>query len=222
MVNNEPMHATTEVSMSRSMLVALVASLLLLSGCASLSESQCLANDWETVGYSDGLGGKHNDALLKHQNACVKHGVVPDRDTYIIGWHKGVEQYCQAANGFAAGERGSGYANVCPEYLQGAFFDAYQEGRQLYLAQAEIKNLDRQIYQKERHLETVKHDLIAAESLLIDGDMTRLERRELLEETKALAQEQGQLETEIVDFKVEAAVKADRLESLRHSLAYQH
>lgn len=207
--------------MSRSILFAFAASLLTLGGCASLSESQCLANDWQTVGYSDGLNGKQSSHLLKHQNACVKHGVVPDRDAYIVGWHEGIEQYCQPANGFAAGERGHGYANVCPEHLQAVFFDAYTEGRQLYLAQAEINNLQRQIHQKERHLEQVEQDLIGAESLLIDGDLTSLERREVLEDTKALAQEQGQLEVEIQELKIDAAVKADRLDGLRHSMAYR-
>ena len=205
----------------RRLTIVLLAGCLGLSGCASLSESQCLANDWQTVGYSDGLKGKQSSALLKHQNACVKHGVVPDRDTYMIGWHKGVEQYCQPSNGFAAGERGSGYANVCPAHLQNAFFDAYSEGRRLYLAQVEINTLRQEIYHKERHLDGVKQDLIDAETLLIEGDLTSLERREVLEETKALAQEQGALESEIEDLKIEAAVKADRLASLRHSLAYR-
>lgn len=205
--------------MSRSILFAI--SLMGLSGCASLSESQCLANDWQTVGYSDGLQGKQRSALLKHQNACGKHGVVPDRDSYLVGWHSGIEQYCQPGNGFAAGERGAGYGNVCPEHLQAAFFDAYSEGRQLYLAGAEIKNLERLIHQKAHHLAEIEDDLIAAETLLIEGDLTSSERREVLEDTKALAQEQGQLETEIEDLKIEAAVKADRLASLRHSLAYQ-
>ena len=206
--------------MSRSIVLAFTLSLMGLSGCASLSESQCLANDWQTVGYSDGLKGKQSSALLKHQNACVKHGVVPDRDSYLVGWHNGIEQYCQPTNGFAAGERGAGYGNVCPEHLQSAFFDAYTEGRQLYLARAEIKNLERLIHQKEHHLTKVKDDLVDAETLLIEGDLTSRERREVLEDTKALAQEQGQLETEIEDLKIEAAVKSDRLASLRHSLAY--
>ena len=199
----------------------LMAVLAGLAGCASLSESQCLADDWQTVGHRDGLQGKQSSNLLNHHDACIKHGVVPDRDSYMLGWHKGVSQYCLPENGFAAGERGASYGNVCPEHLQASFFDAYQQGRKLYLAKAEISNLQKSIVHKERHLERVKHDLVDAEVLLIEGDISSVERRELLEETKALAKEQGELEAEIEDLKIEAAVKADRLASLRHALAFQ-
>jgi hypothetical protein len=206
--------------MVRSIPLAAIACLIVLGGCASLSESQCLADDWQTIGYSDGLQGKQTSALLKHQNACIKHGVAPDRDGYLSGWHEGIAQYCQPANGFAVGKRGSGYANVCPEQLQPAFFAAYQDGRQLYLARAEINNLERQIDRSQRQLNKVKSALVEAESLLIDGDLTSQERRQVLEQTKDLAKEQGQLETEIEDMKIEAAVKDDRLQSLRHALTY--
>ena len=54
-------------------LTALLA-IALLSGCATLSESQCAANDWQTVGYSDGARGQDSSRLLNHQNACMKHG----------------------------------------------------------------------------------------------------------------------------------------------------
>lgn len=104
--------------MSRLTTPAVIACLLALGGCASLSKSQCLANDWQTVGYRDGLSGTNSSALLRHENACVKHGVIPDREAYLAGWREGVEQYCQPANGFAAGERGAGYSNVCPAHLQ--------------------------------------------------------------------------------------------------------
>ena len=207
--------------MNRCVMGVSVAVLLGLSGCASLSESQCLANDWQTVGYRDGLQGKQSSHLLNHHDACLKHGVVPNRDTYMLGWHKGVSQYCLPENGFAAGERGASYGNVCPEHLQASFFDAYQQGRKLYLAKAEISDLQKALHHKERHLERVKHDLVDAEALLIEGDLTSVERRELLDETKELAKQQGELEAEIEDLKIETAVKEDRLASLRHTLAFQ-
>ena len=77
-----------------------LAALFLASGCATLSESQCVASDWQTVGYADGLKGAQSSQLLKHQNACVKHGVIPERDAYLAGWEEGVRQYCLPENGF--------------------------------------------------------------------------------------------------------------------------
>ena len=102
--------------MRRLCVLSCLTVLLALGGCATLSESQCVASDWQSIGYRDGMNGTHHSQLFKHQNACVKHGVTPDREAYMAGWNEGVVQYCQPANGFAAGERGSAYANVCPEY----------------------------------------------------------------------------------------------------------
>jgi len=43
-----------------------------------------------------------------------------------------------------------------------------------------------------------------------------------LDETKALARTQGQLESEIVELRVSSAVKKERLETLRQTLAMGH
>jgi len=199
---------------------AFCATSLLLAGCATLSESQCVASDWRTVGYSDGLKGVPASQLLKHQNACVKHGVVPDRDEYLAGWNDGIEQHCQPDNGFSVGERGAAYSNLCPEHLQEAFYAAYQDGRQLYLAKTEISRLERQVSQKEYRLKQLKGEISSAESNLISDQTTAERRVELLSRTKELAKEQGQLEAEIQDLKVDIGVKYERLDKLRNSLAY--
>ncbi len=206
--------------MRRVLLTLTLVGTVVLSGCSSMSQSQCLASDWQSVGYRDGLAGKNSTQIMRHQNACVKHGITPDREVYLAGWNEGVEQFCTPQNGFTVGERGGSYGNVCPEYLHHAFFEAYQDGRQLYLAQAEIRSLESQIILKQRRLTNVEKELSDAENLLIEGNLTSLQRRDLLDETKTLAQEQGQLETEIEDLKIDAAVKSDRLQSLRLTLAY--
>ena len=194
--------------------------LLALGGCASMSKSQCLANDWETVGYRDGLSGAQSSAIMKHQNACVKHGVVPDRDAYLAGWREGVEQYCQPINGFSAGERGAGFSNVCPPHLQQSFHAAYQDGRQLYIAQSEINHLVNAIAQREGRLREVKAELAALAGGVIDSESTVADRATMVLTAKDLAQEQGRLESEIGELQAEVAVKSERLEKLRHSLAF--
>ncbi len=84
-------------------LTALVFVSLFVGGCATLSESQCIASDWQSIGYNDGAAGRTSSQLLKHQNACVKHGVVPDREIYLAGWHQGVEVYASSLG--AMGQR---------------------------------------------------------------------------------------------------------------------
>src|SRR5258705_279322 len=116
--------------------ITAVVLLFALAGCASdsISESQCIAGDWQTVGYRDGVNGYRSTELLNHQNACVKHGVIPDRASYMVGWESGVREYCEANNGYDVGERGYTYNNVCPDDQREAFLAAYHNGRQLYLA----------------------------------------------------------------------------------------
>ncbi len=214
------MHRDRPLHIGRPLLLGICLTAIGLSGCATLSESQCIANDWETVGYRDGAAGNSSSQLLKHQNACVKHGVVPDREAYLAGWNEGVRQFCQPENAFTAGESGHRYANVCPTELQGSFHAAYQEGRQLYLAQSEINELNGQIAQKERRLDQIAKEIREAEASLVADGTDPAERRRLLDETKSLAQEQGQLEAEIRELTVDAAVKAERLKALRQTLAW--
>ena len=124
--------------------VVVAALLFTLAGCSSnsVSESQCLAGDWQTIGYRDGANGYRSTQLLNHQNACVKHGVIPDRASYMAGWEQGVREYCEANNGYDVGERGEGYDNVCPDDMRDAFLAAYHSGRELYLARSEVSDLE--------------------------------------------------------------------------------
>ncbi len=208
--------------MRRAIAILLAGPLLALGGCASLSKSQCLASDWQTIGYRDGVSGTQSTALMRHQNACVKHGVVPDREAYLAGWRDGVAQYCQPANGFATGEAGNGFSNVCPPHLQDAFRAAYQDGRQLHLARSELNALHQGISQRESRLKEIKAELAETAGAMLDGSSTVADRAAMLVTAKDLAEEQGRLNAEIEELRADAAVQAERLEHLQQSLAYSH
>ena len=65
----------------------IIAAVLALAGCgggASVSQNQCIASDWQTLGYRDGTNGVNSSQLLAHQDACVKHGIIPDREGYML------------------------------------------------------------------------------------------------------------------------------------------
>ena len=191
----------------------------LLAGCATLSESQCAANDRQTVGYSDGVSGQDSSRLLKHQNACMKHGVTPNRMAYMAGWEEGVVRYCTPDNGFQQGQRGSSYRNVCPNDLEPGFHEAYLAGRELHLAQAEITRMQRSMVSKSKQLENIERDLREAETRLVASDTSEIDRMRWLNETKSLARTQGKLESEITELRIQSAVKKEQLETLRHTLA---
>jgi hypothetical protein len=210
-----------ETAMPRTLNRVTLLSLLALGGCAgSLSKSQCLAEDWETVGFRDGIAGAQSSALLNHQNACGKHGIVPERNAYLAGWRDGVEQYCQASNGFAVGDRGGRYGNVCPPHLQGAFLTAYRDGRQLHLARAAVAEIDQAIAQRENRLQQIKSELTDIAAGLIVPGTTISDRTAMVLTAKDLAEENGELNREIESLHMERADKAARLDSLTQTLVY--
>ena len=57
-------------------LVPAVAVLLTVAGCSgnpSVTESQCIAGDWQTVGYRDGVNGLRSTQLLQHQEFLIPY-----------------------------------------------------------------------------------------------------------------------------------------------------
>ena len=106
--------------------------LSLLSGCATLSESECRNSDWYDIGFRDGRVGEPQDRVSRHAGACADHGVAPDRARYLEGHEAGIEHYCTQHNGLRAGESGASYQGVCPVGEEEAFLSGYQVGHALY------------------------------------------------------------------------------------------
>lgn len=194
----------------------------LLAGCgggATVTENQCYAGDWQTLGYRDGANGQRSTSILAHQDACGEHGIVPDRDDYMLGWEQGVREYCQADNGFAVGERGRGYNNVCPEELRSGFLAAYNQGRSLYLARTAVNRIEREIYSNKTRLESVKSEIVASAAAQFSGTLLPEERLELISKTQRLYEEQQELEFELQELEQELIIKEQELHRLNQALA---
>lgn len=203
-------------------LAILLAKLTLLAGCgggASVSQNQCIASDWETLGYRDGVNGIRSSRLLAHQDACVEHGIIPDRTAYMRGWEDGVREYCQPNRAFEIGELGQGHDNVCPQGMQTEFTTAYREGRKLYLARVEVSSLERLIGEKEHRLEHVKAEIVSSAADQLNPSMTPADRVNMLAYTHRLTEEKQRLESEIPALVDELAHKQAELERLRQTLA---
>ena len=197
-------------------------SALAFAGCAkngTVSESQCTAGDWQTVGYRDGAIGYRSSRLLAHQDACVPHGVIPDREAYMLGWQEGIREFCIADNGFEVGRSGRRHANVCPEDQREAFLAAYTEGRALHLAEAAVLDLERTIGAKKLRLEQVEVEIVSSATAQLNPVLTPAARVELLARTKRLTDEKRDLEAEIPRLERELDVKARELERLHSTLA---
>lgn len=203
-------------------LTLLVISMALLGACANrstVSENQCAAGDWQTLGYRDGVNGYRSSRLLEHQDACVDHGVVPDRAEYRLGWEEGAREYCEPNNGFHVGERGWQHNNICPADLQAGFLTAYREGRSLYQARVSVANLEWELDQKTARLAEVKAQIVSTAASQLNGELTPTERIELAARVQRLLEEREQLRAEIPDVEAELAIKSRELDQLNRSLA---
>src|ERR1044072_7453943 len=110
---------------SRSLLtVGILAASAVLTGCNSMSAQECLATDWRTVGYEDGVNGFAGDRIGRYRNACSEDGGTPDLAQYQTGREQGLQEFCKPANGFRVGAHGGNYSGVCPADLDESFVDA--------------------------------------------------------------------------------------------------
>ena len=188
---------------------------LLLSGCATMNQSECLMVDWRTIGYEDGSRGAAPEQVSKHRQACAKHGVAPDLVAYNEGRNEGLRNYCRPDNGYYVGSRGGAYRGVCPSDMEYEFVQAHRAGRELHEITASISSLDRKIAYDHNRIKTIKKDLVSKEAALISDGHTSEERIQLLAEIRNLAKEQGSLEDEVVNLQTDRARQRDRLALLR-------
>src|SRR5687768_11835056 len=101
-------------SSNRLICTSLALIVVMMTGCSSMSRNECLAVDWRTIGYEDGVAGHPGNHIAQHRKACAKHGVRADLSLYQTGREQGLQEYCQPANGYRLGIRGGSYGGVCP------------------------------------------------------------------------------------------------------------
>ena len=122
-------------------LLVLLACFALVS-CASLSKTECLGQDWQTIGYKDGLQGFSENVLSLHTNACEKHGTVPNADAYAVGRRAGIEQFCAPNSAIRHGAGVKPYSGVCPSEMNAEFIKNYLVGLNSALDKASKKEVD--------------------------------------------------------------------------------
>ena len=71
---------------------------LALSGCASISEEQCVYGNWAERGYNDGLSGKSRKTLSDYAKTCGEYGVLPDSEARV---GSGVSSMDPGSNSFS-------------------------------------------------------------------------------------------------------------------------
>jgi Protein of unknown function (DUF2799) len=198
----------------------IVAAMAALAGCSSMSERECLATDWRTVGYEDGVNGYAGDRIARYRKSCSEHGVTPDLAEYQTGREQGLREFCKPVNGFRVGARGGGYSGVCPVELDESFVDAYQSGRQLYALRSRVDSAQGDIYSMRAELDQIDRDLVSIAAQILDPTVTNEHRAQLLVDSKHMAERKGEIKARIPQLESELIAYQRELDDYRATLTY--
>ena len=173
-------------------LTALV-SLVLLAGCASLSEDACKSEDWYAIGARDGSKGRDYDYVERHFQACNDYGIRPDVRRWEAGRRAGLPLYCTPANAFEIGSRGGHLNAVCPAADMPLLEDAEFLGGQVWEIDIQINDARDDLREaRDLYVDPATDDRLKSRAFLAEqrarSEIRRLERerRRIVREARAL------------------------------------
>ena len=177
-------------------LVELILIATVLSGCAAMSEEECVYSDWTAVGYEDGADGRSSDRFGDYRRACADHNITPDFQAWQQGREQGLIEYCQPLRGFQVGESGGYYDGVCNSRLEPEFLDAFRLGAELYQLRRNLNAIVSSLSANEQSIRDIDTDIADIESTITLDETTAAQRAELLIEMRELAEIKGELALE--------------------------
>ena len=147
--------------MARKLSLAVCA--LVLTGCATLNESQCKTINWRDLGARDAYDGQDRGLIESHRTACADYGIQPDRNGYAAGFDEGLRRLCTTNRGYAFGADGRIYRNTCPAELESNFQQGFrlgsevrQEANRVATLQTETRNAEELFRRSQDNNERVK------------------------------------------------------------------
>lgn len=192
---------------------------LLASSCATLSEDQCLAGNWQGIGYSDGAQGYGAGRLNDHAEACAEYGITPNADLYYAGREQGLYTYCTPGNGFSVGRSGSSYSGVCPGAIEADFLTGYSDGRLVHAAEQALNAaLNDETYARNL-ANDLENQIRAEEDRLADGTLTDAEREATRQRLRRLRQDRENAQAEARDAQWAAREARREADALRARFA---
>ena len=153
-------------------IISIIAIMLIVAGCASVSMEDCQLTDWYEIGRMDARQGKPRTVFQKRAKACLEHGISADRQAYYKGHDRGLMYFCTEQKGFELGQKGRRYNSVCPLQLEPDFRAGYEKGREIYRYESKISALQRQLKHIERKINKKEKELYA--SNLSDGQRSKI------------------------------------------------
>jgi hypothetical protein len=125
---------------------------LLLSGCASISKEECLAGNWEQLGFKDASNGHESSRIGSHIEECGKVGVQIDKNLYTKGYQDGLKVFCTYDRGLQLGKNDGYYREICPAELAGDFRRGYNLGQQIHKIENQIHTIETEMQALETQL----------------------------------------------------------------------
>jgi hypothetical protein len=180
-----------------------------------MSKDECLAIDWRTIGYEDGVRGYSGDHIAQHRKACAKYGVRADLELYQDGRRQGLREFCQPINGYHLGERGGSYGGVCPAELERPFLTAFDSGHELYVLTARVFAAEAQLDSRRRELARVEHGIIENSVAAVTADAGADQRAHAVLDAAQLAEQAGRLKVEIQQLTQDSVRYQDDLDAYR-------
>ncbi len=153
-----------------------VAMLAVLAGCASVSREECLAGDWASIGERDGRQGLVPDAILaRHDAACARVDVTPDRSLWQQGYEQGLARYCTPQGGLETGRAGRIYRDVCPAASETRFLQGFELGRAAHRAEERVRATEREISQLQARAREILGAAAGDETPAVSGEYLGLQ-----------------------------------------------
>ena len=171
--------------------------LLSISGCATMNQSECQVANWEIIGLEDASAGRPSSYIGQHRSACAEYGIAPDLSRYMVGYEKGLTQYCTYQNGLNLGTSGRGYAGICKGAAANQFLQGYNQGKRDFDMRQAIGRLKTEISRHHQRLQNIDIQIDRKEDAIIASNTSTEDRRRLLSEIASLREEKQAIELEL-------------------------
>lgn len=149
--------------------------LVLLTGCSSLSKTDCLGFNWEQIGFEHGRSGNGASNLDSYQESCSEYGVNVDQDSYRQGLIKGMTLFCDVEDAFGLGKEGYNYTITCPAN----FTDEYEIGYEFYIANSRIHKIQMTMNNNAATVNKLQAGIAQANVRLNSGDLSVFEENQV-------------------------------------------
>lgn len=190
------------------------------SACSTMSKSECLTGNWNTIGFGDGAKGYTASRISQHRSACAEYGIAPNLNAYNSGRDKGLAQFCIPSTGYNKGLSGNGYNGVCKGHNERAFLDAYNYGAAIHKEEVTLSHLKKNQSNANYHIDQLEKQYAHNERRITSGKLSELKVYKLLQRNKEISEEIGRAKSDLVAMSNDIRDQRHRIDDLKRGGSY--